>query len=123
MTTPARHQAHPRRGWFKSSFSPSQGGCVEVNFDSATVRVRDTKDRGTGPVLTVDIITWPGFIAEVTGAAAAGSNHALRIEQLSDGRTRVHSINDAITLTFTSGEWTAFTAGAASGDFTLSPAA
>ena len=123
MTTTARHQAQPRTDWFKSSFSPSQSGCVEVRFNGATVQVRDTKDHGTGLVLSVDIVTWPGFIAEVTGAAATGSNHALRIEHLPGGGARLHAMDDTAALTYTGGEWAAFTAGAAEGEFTRSSAA
>jgi uncharacterized protein YaiE (UPF0345 family) len=123
VTTSARHQAHPHTDWFKSSFSPSQSGCVEVRFTGTTVQVRDTKDHGTGPVLGVDIATWPGFIAEVTGTAATGSNQALRIEHLTVGGARLHSIDGTTTLTNTDDEWTAFTAGAADGEFTVPAAA
>jgi uncharacterized protein DUF397 len=122
VTTSARHQARPHADWFKSSFSPSQSGCVEVRFTGTTVQVRDTKDHGTGPVLSIDIATWPGFIAEVNGTAAPGSNHALRIEHLPAG-TRLHSIDGTTTLTYTDDEWTAFTAGAADGEFTVPAAA
>ncbi|MBE8523065.1 DUF397 domain-containing protein [Amycolatopsis sp. H6(2020)] len=123
MTTSARHQAHPHTGWFKSSFSPSQSGCVEVRFTSTTVQVRDTKDHGAGPVLSVDIAAWPGFIAEVTGAAATGSNHALCIEHLPAGGARLHSIDGTTALTFTDSEWVAFVVGATDGEFTRSSAA
>ncbi len=87
------------------------------------IHVRDTKDHGAGPVLSVDIAAWPGFIAEVTGAAAAGSNHALHIEHLRTGGARLHSLDGTITLTYTDDEWTAFTAGAADGEFTVPAAA
>ena len=123
MTTDPSHRAHSRTGWFKSSFSPSQGGCVEVRFDGCAVLVRDTKDRGTGPRLSVDIDKWPGFIAEVTGNAAAGSNHALHLERLPDGGMRLRAIGGAMVLTYTVVEWTAFAEGAAAGQFTLQPAA
>ncbi|WP_410575650.1 DUF397 domain-containing protein [Amycolatopsis sp. cmx-4-61] len=123
MTTSARHQAHLHTGWFKSSFSPSQSGCVEVRFTGTSVQVRDTKDHGAGPVLSVDIAAWPGFIAEVTGAAATGSNHALRIEHSAAGGARLHSLDGTTTLTYTDDEWTAFTAGATDGEFAIPAAA
>lgn len=122
MTTDPRNPVRPRTGWFKSSFSPSQGGCVEVLFETSAVLVRDTKDHGEGPVLTVDLAAWPGFLAEVTGTAPAGSNHALRIEHQTDGGVRLHAA-DGTALAYTVVEWTAFTQGAAAGQFALQPAA
>ncbi|WIV60695.1 DUF397 domain-containing protein [Amycolatopsis nalaikhensis] len=119
MTTSARHQAHRHTGWFKSSFSPSQSGCVEVRFLGTAVQVRDTKDHGAGPILSVDIAAWPGFIAEVTGAAATDSNDALRIEHCSAGGARLHSLDGTTTLLYTDDEWIAFTAGAAHGEFAV----
>ncbi|NUT50146.1 MAG: DUF397 domain-containing protein [Saccharothrix sp.] len=50
-----------RHGWFKSSFSTASGDCVEVSFDGGVVRVRDTKERGLGPVITVGAGRWVGF--------------------------------------------------------------
>lgn len=38
--------------WRKSSHSSNGGGnCVEIGSTPGTILVRDTKDRGTGPVL------------------------------------------------------------------------
>ncbi|SFB63175.1 protein of unknown function [Amycolatopsis marina] len=122
MTTDPRPHAPSRTGWFKSSFSPSQGGCVEVRFEAAAVLVRDTKDRGEGPTLTIDIAAWPGFLDEVTGIAPAGSNHALHIEPQDEGDVRLRAF-DGTTLTYTATEWSAFTNGVAAGQFTLHPVA
>ena len=51
--------------WRKSSRC-SHGDCVEVGARRpATVAVRDTKHRGTGPSLIFTPMTWRSFIAEV----------------------------------------------------------
>lgn len=123
MTIDPRDATHPRTGWFKAADSPSQGGCVEVQFDGLVVRVRDSKDRGEGPIISVDAAAWPGFIAEVTGAAPAGSNRALHIEHLADGGARLRAIDSPVVLTYTAIEWSLFTAGANAGEFTLQLAA
>jgi Domain of unknown function (DUF397) len=51
------------RGWFKSSFSGTANGCVEVRITPGSeVAVRDTKDR-TGPVLVFTPVEWAAFLA------------------------------------------------------------
>lgn len=45
-------------GWRKATYSNGQGNCTEVGQASGTVLVRDTKDRGTGPVLRVSPDAW-----------------------------------------------------------------
>lgn len=49
--------------WRKSTYSGgATGDCVEVGLDSA-VRVRDTKDNGTGPELAFAAPAWTDFLA------------------------------------------------------------
>ncbi|MFE4307979.1 DUF397 domain-containing protein [Streptomyces sp. NPDC056517] len=51
--------------WSKSSYSSGEGGeCVEVATDRATIRVRDSKERG-GPQLAFARDAWAGFVADV----------------------------------------------------------
>jgi hypothetical protein len=59
--------------WFKSSFSATSNGCVEVAINKAVsnadsievaVRVRDSKDRN-GPVLMFTRAEWDAFTAGV----------------------------------------------------------
>ena len=49
-------------GWRKASFCASRE-CLEVGQDSAVVAVRDTRDRGTGPVLAFPPSAWQAFTA------------------------------------------------------------
>ena len=50
--------------WKKSSYSASNGACVEVRAAlDGGVAVRDTKDCGNGPVLSFTPEEWRAFIS------------------------------------------------------------
>ena len=52
--------------WRTSSRSNGQGQCVEVAFlDGGDVAVRDTKDRGAGPVHRYTRTEWAAFVGGV----------------------------------------------------------
>lgn len=51
--------------WFKSSYSNGNGECVEVAYLGDEVAMRDSKQHGTGPVLTSNAEGWRSFIAGV----------------------------------------------------------
>ncbi|MGW4072212.1 MULTISPECIES: DUF397 domain-containing protein [Streptomyces] len=51
-------------GWFKSSFSPNQGTCVEVRFDEGVAHVRNTRER-SGPMVAFDRAEWEAFLLGV----------------------------------------------------------
>lgn len=52
--------------WFKSSFSGVNGNCVEVKLgDDGSASVRDTKQAGSGPVLSFTSGEWRAFVAGV----------------------------------------------------------
>jgi Domain of unknown function (DUF397) len=48
--------------WIKSSYSLSNGDCVEVQREDSSVSVRDSKDP-SGPVLTFTLDEWKAFTA------------------------------------------------------------
>ena len=47
--------------WRKSSYTGTNGNCVEVGDTTRTVQVRDTKDRA-GAVLTLSAEAWRSFL-------------------------------------------------------------
>lgn len=50
--------------WFTSSYcGPGANQCVEVAIGANEIRVRDSKDRSTGPVLTFSRAEWAAFVA------------------------------------------------------------
>ena len=56
------------RGWRKSSYSGNGGAnCVETGSVPGAVLIRDTKDRGNGPVLHVAPAEWRRFAASIKG--------------------------------------------------------
>jgi len=52
--------------WRKSSFSTTNG-CVEVAFAGDRIAVRDSKERGRGPVLEFTAVEWEAFLGGVRG--------------------------------------------------------
>ncbi|MGH3718110.1 MAG: DUF397 domain-containing protein [Pseudonocardiaceae bacterium] len=67
-TTPTREPRTPAAsGWFKSSWSGPAGECVEINFDhpDGLVRIRDSKERGEGPTLSVPDSQWATLLRAI----------------------------------------------------------
>lgn len=57
--------------WRKSTHSGASGGeCVEAGAAAGAVLMRDTKDKGEGPVLRVSAETWRAFTTAVRAGAA-----------------------------------------------------
>lgn len=50
--------------WRKSSYSGSNGDCVEVGWPQAGVAVRDSKNVA-GPTLAFETTTWRAFLARI----------------------------------------------------------
>jgi Domain of unknown function (DUF397) len=53
--------------WRKSTYSSSNGQCVEVAFLPGTIAVRDTKAAGAGPILVFSAAEWEAFVNGVKG--------------------------------------------------------
>ena len=61
-------QAAVNPGWRKSSYSSNGGvNCVEAGHVPGAILVRDTTQRGGGPVLRVSAETWQRFVAAIRG--------------------------------------------------------
>ncbi len=56
--------------WFKSSYSGSQGECVEVAACPTAIHIRDSKDI-TRPSLTTTPTAWAAFLTLPRGAQRA----------------------------------------------------
>lgn len=51
--------------WRKATYSNGQAECVEAGQGLGSVLVRDTKDHGCGPVLSVGAGAWAEFLSAV----------------------------------------------------------
>lgn len=71
MTTTHEPRTPAAGGWFKSSWSNPYGECVEINFDhpDGLVRIRDFKNRGEGPTISVPGEQWAMFLDEFAGTS------------------------------------------------------
>ncbi len=109
-----------RAGWRTSTRSSNGSNCVEVDFTAAGVQLRDSKDRGTGPIIDFSPAQWAAFLREsVRGLPSA--NGAVTVTTTHLNGTSVRSAASGVTLHFTPGEWAAFVAGAQDGEFDYYP--
>lgn len=51
-----------RNIWRKASASNNNGSCVEVMITDCDVLVRDTKDKGAGPIHKYTFAEWAAFL-------------------------------------------------------------
>jgi len=146
--------------WRTSSASQGMNSCVEVAFHTAaasteigncvdvgvcgcgdgTVHVRDTKDNGTGPVLTFGLPVWVAFLEwlenndidgtewgmepqwrKASGCSYAGDCVEVAKMEYDDGRieywVRDSKQENGPVLKFTEEEWAAFLTGCGLGEF------
>ncbi|WP_158843596.1 DUF397 domain-containing protein [Saccharothrix deserti] len=111
------------RGWFKSSFSATTGECVEVRFVGDLVQVRDTKDRGRGPVISLDADQWDAFVRRLASGEPIDPDGALAVERTPNGAVTLQTHNDDTSLRYTRAEWEMFMRGVRAGEFERSAAA
>jgi uncharacterized protein DUF397 len=103
-----------RAGWRASTRSSNGTNCVEVDFTAVGVQIRDSKARGTGPVIDFTPTQWAAFLRESVRGLPSTNGAVTATHR--DG-TEVRSTASGATLHFTPGEWAAFVAGAQDGEF------
>ena len=104
-----------RAGWRTSTRSNNGANCVEVNFTTTGMLMRDTKDRGTGPVIDFTADQWARFVHEVLDGLPS-ANGAVTVSHRGTV-TEVRSLATGRTLRYTPSEWAAFLGGARDGEF------
>ncbi|WP_036507398.1 MULTISPECIES: DUF397 domain-containing protein [Nocardia] len=124
MPTPARYRPEVTP-WFTSTRTNNGNQCVEVRFDGDAVQIRDSKYRRDPanrpelePVITVGALAWMAFLRMLLHGGIEGDLH---IRPAPDGGTVL--VHDTTELSFTPGEWQAFSAGAHDGEFDRIPVA
>ena len=101
--------------WRTSSYSGNGQECVEVASSATGVLLRDTKDHGTGPVVSFTAAQWTRFLDE-THSGDLSANGAVVVTHTAAG-TEVRAADGDTTLRFTPGEWTAFRNGVRDQEF------
>lgn len=112
-----------RQVWRTSSHSGTNGGqCVQVAFDRQFVLIRDSKylrnpanDPARQPLISVRVGRWPDFLDLALGCTPVADTGLPFIDRRDDGS--VSLTKDGVVLTYTAGEWVAFTAGVRDGEF------
>ncbi|WP_063630404.1 DUF397 domain-containing protein [Amycolatopsis thermoflava] len=114
----ARRALQNAAGWFKSTYSGANGGCVEVTLTiPGTVGLRDSKLGKRSPIVVFDVIQWCSLLVEVSTDRLTNTNGAAIViaspEQWevrpADGSTEA--------LRFNGTEWHAFRNGVRAGQF------
>lgn len=125
---PAAAVPADRPAWRTSRHSAG-GACVEVAPGPRGVLVRDSKDRGLGPILQLDHAAWRELLA-AAASRRTGAVGGLRITQgvrrtLHAGAQVVtfwHVSTAGLTLHYTDAEWASFALGVREGEFEFAPA-
>lgn len=104
--------------WCKSSYSTGTGNCVEVAPTAAGVVIRHSKHPTAGTI-AFPRRAWTTFMRDA-GHGRTGTNGVATITKIGTD-TLVTSLTTAVELRFDEGEWSAFLAGVADGEFDLAP--
>jgi hypothetical protein len=102
-----------RTAWRKSSYSTGTGNCVEIRIVEG-VAVRHSKHPSAGTI-TFPLDAWAAFVREARSGIAEANDVATIVKIGTD--TFVRSLDSDVELRFDVGEWSAFLAGAADGEF------
>lgn len=101
--------------WRKSSYSTSTGNCVEVAPAADGVVIRHSKHPTAGTI-TLPYHAWTAFVRDAFEGGLASANGVAAISKIGTD-TLVRSLTTDVELRFNDGEWSAFLAGAADGEF------
>jgi len=111
--------ARPRTTWRKSSYSTSTGSCVEVAPAADGVVIRHSKYPAAGTI-TFPYHAWAAFVRDTSEDGPTSANGVASITKIGTD-TLVKSLTTDVELRFDDGEWIAFLAGAADGEFDFTP--
>ncbi|MGQ0841334.1 DUF397 domain-containing protein [Actinokineospora sp.] len=106
---------HTRTGWRKSSYSTATGNCVEVAPDADSVFIRHSKHPAAGTIAFWHP-AWATFVRDARNGGLTSTNGVATITKIGTD-TLVTSLTTTVELRFDEGEWTAFLAGVADGEF------
>lgn len=106
--------APTRTTWRKSSYSSATGNCVEAAPAADGVVIRHSKHPTAGTI-TFSHPAWVAFLRDVR-AGRTPANGVATITKIGTD-TLVTSLTTEVELRFDEGEWSAFLAGAADGEF------
>ncbi|HEX5402060.1 MAG TPA: DUF397 domain-containing protein [Pseudonocardiaceae bacterium] len=109
--------AQTRTTWRKSSYSTATGNCVEVAPTADGVLIRHSKHPAAG-MITFPYPAWAAFVRDASEDVPTSTNGVAAITKI-DTYTLVRSLTADVELRFDDGEWSAFLAGAADGEFDL----
>lgn len=101
--------------WRKSTFSDVGGNCVEAALMADGVIIRHSKHPTAGTI-AFSHPEWEGFLSDVRHGLT--SNGVATITTIGTD-TLVASLTTNVELRFDEGEWAAFLAGVAAGEFHL----
>ncbi len=98
-----------RGGWFKAHASTCNGACLEVAEEPHQVRLRDSKQSGSGypDIITVSPLGWMSFLQSLSEGPVHDTLE-LDIERHGDGGVSIISRINSTELVFTEIEWTSF---------------
>jgi hypothetical protein len=105
--------------WRKSSYSTSTGNCVEVTETTGCVLIRHSKNPAAGTI-SFSPLAWAAFVRDAASEDGPTSTNGVATITRIGTDTLVRSVASDVELVFDHGEWSAFLAGAAQGEFEIS---
>lgn len=126
MTSSPRGTGPTPQRWVKARRSDSASTCVEIMIDADAYHIRDSKDAGHGPVLTLSTPDWHRLCDILLAAPSPFREQpvqagGLRVGLHADGRLTIQRLGsgseDEPTLEFTPLEVECFLDGIRGGEF------